>query len=115
MKNRCTIPRVDDLMDQHRGNAVFSKIDLKSGFHQIRLKEDDIPKTAFRTRYSHYEYIVMPFGVTNALAVFMDYMNRVFRPFLNKFVVVFIDDILIYSRSKEEHEEHLRQVLEVLR
>ena len=94
---------------------MFSKIDLRSGYHQIRVKSDDIQKTAFRSRYGHYEYVVMPFGVTNAPTMFMDYMNRIFRPFLDKFVVVFIDDILVYSRSHEEHTEHLRTILGILR
>jgi hypothetical protein len=115
VKNRYPFPRIDDLMDQLQGAAVFSKIDLKSSYHQIRVKDEDIQKTAFRPRYGHFEHVVMPFGVTNAPAVFMDYMNRVFRLFLDKFVVVFIGDILIYSRSREDHEEHLRQVLQVLR
>jgi len=94
---------------------VFSKIDLRSGYHQILVKADDVQKTAFRSQYGHYEYVVMPFGVTNAPAVFMDFMNRIFRPFLDKFVVVFIYDILIYSKTQEEHAEHLRLVLGILR
>nr|KYP59129.1 Transposon Ty3-I Gag-Pol polyprotein [Cajanus cajan] len=115
IKNKYPLSRINDLMDQLKGASVFSKIDLRSGYHQIRVKEGDISKTAFRTRYGHYEYVVMLFGVTNALAVFMDYMNRIFRSFLDKFVVVFIDDILIYSRTREEHGEHLRSVLEILK
>ena len=115
IKNRYLLPTIDDLMDQLCGASVFSKIDLKSGYHQIKVKDEDIQKTAFRTRYWHFEYLVMPFGVTNAPAVFMDYMNRVFSQFLDRFIVVFIDDILIYSKSREEHEDHLRQVLQILR
>ena len=97
------------------GSCVFSKIDLRSGYHQIRVKPEDVPKTAFRTRYGHYEYLVMPFGVTNPPGVFMDYMNRIFHPYLDSFVVVFIDDILVYSKTREEHEEHLRDVLQTLK
>ena len=111
IKNRYPLPRIDDLMDQLVGASIFSKIDLRSGYHQIRVKSDDIPKTAFRTRYGHYEYTLMPFGVTNAPGVFMEYMNRIFHPYLDNFVVVFIDDILVYSKSEEDHAGHLRIVL----
>ncbi|KAJ9544902.1 hypothetical protein OSB04_024609 [Centaurea solstitialis] len=109
------LPWIDDLFDQLQGAGCFSKIDLRSGYHQVRVKEDDVPKTAFRTRYGHYEFLVMPFGLTNASTVFMDLINRVCRPFLNKSVIVFIDDILVYSKDEAEHERHLREVLNVLR
>ncbi|GJU76562.1 putative reverse transcriptase domain-containing protein [Tanacetum coccineum] len=112
VKNRYPLPRIDDLFDQLQGSNVYSKIDLRSGYHQLRVREEDIPKTTFRTRYGHYE---MPFGLTNAPAVFMDLMNRVCKPFLDKFLIVFIDDILIYSKNKKEHEEHLKAVLELLK
>ncbi|GJU60563.1 putative reverse transcriptase domain-containing protein [Tanacetum coccineum] len=115
VKNRYPLPRIDDLFDQLQGSSVYSKIDLRSGYHQLRVREEDIPKTAFRTRYGHYEFQVMPFGLTNAPAVFMDLMNRVCKPYLEKFVIVFIDDILIYSKNKQEHEEHLKLILELLK
>ncbi|GJY18140.1 putative reverse transcriptase domain-containing protein [Tanacetum coccineum] len=115
VKNRYPLPRIDDLFDQLQGSSVYSKIDLRSGYHQLRVRNEDIPKTAFRTRYGHYEFQVMPFGLTNAPAVFMDLMNRVCRPYLDKFVIVFIDDILIYSKTKEEHDVHLRLILELLK
>ncbi|GJT07290.1 putative reverse transcriptase domain-containing protein [Tanacetum coccineum] len=115
VKNRYPLPRIDDLFDQLQGSSVYSKIDLRSGYHQLRIREEDIPITAFRTRYGHYEFQVMPFGLTNAPAVFMDLMNRVCKPYLDKFVIVFIDDILIYSNNKEEHERHLKIILELLK
>ncbi|GKD84697.1 putative reverse transcriptase domain-containing protein, partial [Tanacetum coccineum] len=115
VKNRYPLPRIDDLFDQLQGSHYFSKIDLRPGYHQLRLHEDDILKTAFRTRYEHFNFTVMPFGLTNAPAVFMDLMNRVYKPYLDKFVIVFIYDILIYSKTKEDHEVHLRLVLELLR
>ncbi|KAJ0863857.1 putative nucleotidyltransferase, Ribonuclease H [Helianthus annuus] len=115
IKNRYPLPRIDDLFDQLQGSSYYSKIDLRSGYHQLRIQEESVPKTAFRTRYGHYEFLVMPFGLTNAPAVFMDLMNRVCKPYLDKFVIVFIDDILIYSRTKEEHEQHLRTILELLK
>ncbi|GKC29169.1 putative reverse transcriptase domain-containing protein, partial [Tanacetum coccineum] len=115
IKNRYPLPRIDDLFDQLQGSSVYSKIDLRSGYHQLRIREEDIPITAFRTRYGHYEFQVMPFGLTNAPAVFMDLMNRVCKPYLDKFVIVFIDDILIYSKNKEEHDRHLKTILNLLR
>nr|GEU93926.1 hypothetical protein [Tanacetum cinerariifolium] len=115
IKNRYPFPRIDDLFDLLQGSSVYSKIDLQSGYHQLRIREEDIPITAFRTRYGHYEFQVMPFGLTNAPAVFMDFMNRMCKPYLDKFVIVFIDDILIYSKNKEEHGEHLKTILNLLR
>nr|GEW92250.1 hypothetical protein [Tanacetum cinerariifolium] len=108
--NRYPLPRIDDLFDQLQGSQFFSKIDLRSGYHQLRVHEDDIPKTTFRTRYGHFELTIMPFGLTNAPAVFMDLMNRVCRPYLDKFVIVFRDDILINSKTQEEHVEHLSKI-----
>jgi len=99
------------LFDQLKGAKVFSMIDLRSEYYQMRIKGQDVPKTAFRTRYGHFEFLVLPFGLTDAPTLFMDLMNRVFQPYLDNFVVVFIDDILVYSKSYEEHEQHLRQTL----
>ena len=115
IKNRYPLPRIDDFFDQLRGARVYSKIDLRIGSHQLRVREVDIPKTAFKTRYGHFEFTVMPFGLTNALTAFIDLMNRVFQPYLDQFVVVFVDDILIYSQSEVEHEDHLRIILQLLR
>nr|GEZ63922.1 putative reverse transcriptase domain-containing protein [Tanacetum cinerariifolium] len=115
IKNRYPLPMIDDLFDQLQGSSVYSKIDLRSGYHQLRVREEDIPKTAFRTRYGHYEFQVMPFGLTNAPAVFMDLMNRVCKPYLDKFVIIFIDDILIYSKDEKEQKEHLKAILELLK
>ncbi|GKB66459.1 putative reverse transcriptase domain-containing protein [Tanacetum coccineum] len=115
VKNRYLLPRIDDLFDQLRGACPFLKIDFRSGYQQLQVHEDAIPNTAFRTRYGHFESTVMPFGLTNAPAVFMDLMNRVCKPYLGKFVIIFIDDILASSKLKEEHEVHLKLVLESLR
>ena len=111
IKNKYPLPRIDDLFDQLSGAKVFSKIDLRTGYHQLKIKKEDIPKTLFTTRYCLYEYTIMSFGLTNAPAFFMHMMNKVFMDFLDKFVVVFIDDILIYSSSEEDPKKHLRAVL----
>nr|GEW26520.1 putative reverse transcriptase domain-containing protein [Tanacetum cinerariifolium] len=115
VKNRYSLPRIDDLFYQLQGSSVYSKIDFRSGYHQLRVREEDVPKTAFRTRYGHYEFQVMPFGLTNAPEIFMDLMNRVCKPYLDKFVIVFIEDILISSKNKKEHEEHLSTILKLLK
>jgi hypothetical protein len=115
IKNRYPLPRIDELMDRLAGTKFFTKIDLYSGYHQIRIKEEDIPKTAFRTRYGHFEFLVLPFGLTNAPATFMTLMNNIFREYLDKFVIIYLDDILIYSKTKEEHLQHVRIILETLR
>ncbi|RVX07027.1 Retrovirus-related Pol polyprotein from transposon 17.6 [Vitis vinifera] len=115
VRNKYPLPCIDDLFYQLQGAYVFSKIDLRSSYHQLRVRSEDVPKTAFQTRYGHYEFLVMSFGLTNAPATFMDLMNRVFKPYLDQFVVVFIDNILVYSKSREEYERHLSTVLQTLR
>jgi hypothetical protein len=115
IKNKYPLARIDDLFDQLKDCKIFSKIDLRSSYHYVRIKDEDINKTAFRTRYGHYEFTVVPFGLSNAPAVFMCLMNGVFREYLDKFVIVFLDDILVYSRSEEDHEQHLRMVVQVPR
>ena len=111
VKNKYSLPRIDDLFDQLGASRYFSKIDLRFGYHQLKIREQDIPKTGFRTRYGHFEFLVMPFGLTNAPTTFMDLINRIFKLYLDRFVVVFIDDILVYSKTREGHADHLRIVL----
>ena len=115
IKNQYPLLRIDDLFDQLKGARVYSKIDLHTSYHQLRVREADIPKTAFRTQYGHFEFTVMTFGLTNAPTAFMDLIHSVFQPYLDQFVVVFVDDILIYSQFEEEHEDHLRIVIHALR
>jgi hypothetical protein len=111
VKNKCLLPRIDELFNRMRGARVFSKIELQPGYHQMRIRPSDIPKTTFSTRYGLYEFTVMSFGLTNSPAYFMNLMNKVFMEYLDRFIVVFIDVILIYSKSDSDHEEHLRLVL----
>jgi hypothetical protein len=115
IKNKYPLRRIQDLFDQVRGAGVFSKFDLRLGYHQIKIKKEDVPKTAFVSRCGHHEYLVVPFGLTNAPTIFMNLMNKICMPYLDKFVIVFIDDILIYSKDKEEHAKHLRIALQILR
>ena len=115
VKMKYPFPIIKDLFDQLKGAGIFSKIDLRLGYYQLRVKDVDVPKTTFKTRYGHYEFLVMPFGLTNAPATFMDLMNRVFRPYLDQFIMVFINDILVYSRDEQEHGQHLKIVLQNLR
>jgi hypothetical protein len=115
VKNKYSLSRIDDLFDQLKDARIFSKIYLRSGYHQVRIKEEYISKTTFKTRYGHYEFMMVSFGLSNAPVVFMFLMNVVFPEYLDKFVIVFLDDILIYSKPEEEHEHHLRMVLQVLR
>ena len=115
VKNKYLLPRIDDLFDQLKGASIFSNIDLLFEYHQLRIKDVDVHKMAFRTRYEHYVFLVTPFGLTNAPTAFIELMNRVFRPYVDQFVVVFIDDILVYSKDRKYHDTHLRVVLETLR
>ena len=115
VNNKYSLPRIDDLFDQFKGASVFSMIYLRSRYHQLRIKEADVHKTTFKMQYGHYEFLVMSFGLTNAPTTFMDLMNLVFRPYVDRFVVVFIDDILVYSKDQEDHDTHLQVVLETLR
>ena len=115
IRNQYPLPRIDELFYQLQGSRVYAKIDLRSGYHKLKVRENDVSKTAFRKRYGHYEFLVMPFGLTNAPTAVMDLMNMVFSQYLDKFVIVFIDDILVYLGSPEEHAEHLRTVLQILR
>ena len=114
IKNKYPLPRIDDLFDRLQGERYFSKIDLRLGYHQLRVRGEDIPKMTFRTRYSHYEFLVIPFGLTNAPVAFMELINRLFQSYLDSFVIIFIDDILVYSKNKGDHMDHLRVVLQVL-
>jgi hypothetical protein len=115
IKNKYSLPRRNDLFDQVGGAKIFSKLDLRSGYHQVRIKDQDVNKTAFQTRYRHYEFVVIPSGLTNAPTTFMCLMNNIFIQYLEKFVVAFIDDIMVYSKIDEEHDEHLQIVLQTLR
>ena len=114
IKNKYSLPMINELLIQLGGSRFFFKIDMRSGYHQLKVREEDIPKIAFRTRYGHFEFLVMPFGLTNTYASFMDMMNRVFRPFLDQFVIVFSDDILIYLKDAQEYEQHLSIILQTL-
>ena len=115
VKNKYPLPKIDNLFDQLKDAIIFSKIDLRSGYHKLKIKDIDVHKTAFRTQYGHYEFLIMSFGLTNALTVFMDLMNRVFRPYVDQFFIVFIDDILMYPKDRENHDTHLRVALETLK
>jgi hypothetical protein len=108
IKNKYPIPRVDEMLDHLNGAQIFSRLDLKSGYHQIRIKNDDIEKTAFRTRYGSFEFVVLPFGLTNAPPTFMRLMNSIFHKYLDEFVIIYLDDILIYSKNKHEHLNHIK-------
>ena len=111
VKNKYPLPYIEELFDQLQEAKVFSKLDLRQGYYQLKIRAEDVHKIAFNTRFGHYKILVMPFGLTNAPATFMDLMQRVFRPYLDQFVVIFIDDILVYSKLEEEHKRHLRMVL----